>query len=87
MKIKHLLYAGILFLILGLVVFVVTLATAPTGYPWKDYMISRPPWIDAGFIESYIERGTSVAVFLWVTGFVLAGFAGFFWSAKRWADA
>ena len=84
MKIRQVIYAGILFIILGFVALFVTLATTPTEYPWQDNMISRPPWINIAYIESYIQTGTIIAVFLWATGVILATFAVLFWQWGRW---
>ena len=76
MRIKTLFKIGLLFYVFAVLAYVVTLVTAPSGYPWRDDMISRPPWFDEAYVSDYFVFGFSVTALLFSTGVVLSLFSG-----------
>ena len=79
MRIRDLLKIAAICYGLGIAVFVITLATVPAGYPWRDDMISHPPWFNEAYQATYIAKGLVATFFLVAAGLVLTTFSAFFY--------
>lgn len=70
----------------GVAYYATKMDSIPAGYPWPDYAISRPPWVDIAYVEDYIAQATQEAINICSVGgaLVIAGCAVEIWKKRRY---